>query len=886
MIRALRRLVMRLYPGAFRRTWGAELESVSTQALKTATQTGGEARSAEMLLLIDAIRMLPRAWMDQREHARIVESVVAQDDAPRNSWIKRMLDTLRQDMRHTFAQWRQAPMFTACAIATLAIGMGAAVAIFTVINGVLMRPMPYREPDRIAIIGSQFPFWADLPTLDRANSIESYATWQGWRAAFPEPDGSVGVRLSASVGPEFFQMLGVKPALGRLFDARDAQAAGDPIVLSWATWQSDFAGARDVLGRRIQMDGKTYTIIGVAPQGFEDPLAYPVNDIESAMFRVLVPPPPPARLARPGPGVGIVARLRQNATPGGAATELNNLLRDDYASAQVKPELELIRASDARTGGVKSTLAVLAGAVALLVLIGCVNAANLLLSRATVRRREITVRLALGAVRARIVRQMLTESLMLALAATAIGTWLGYLGSRAIITLGSTAVPRGAHVTLDIRVLLFSLVAAVATSILFGLVPALHTSSVPQAAILREEGRGSSGSRSGRRLRNALVITEIALAVTLSFSAGLLVHSLWKLQHVDPGYDTVNTLTLRVTMSPQKFPYEQRIALHQRIVEQIAAQPGVISAAAVTYHPLSGGGLPVPVGKELENGAKRVNTDFLSITPDYFKAMGIRLISGRSIEYSDAAGSQPVVVLSAQLAKESFNGANAVGNTITLGAVDYRVVGIAADVKEFTVASQNNDGIAYVSYAQTPQELLPPSSSIIVRGRGDAHALGAVSRGAIRDVEARIPIAFVRTMKDMLDIDLLAPRLRTILIGTFGAIAAMLAALGLLGVTAYGVAQTRDEISVRMALGARARQVALQVVRQSLVMACAGVSLGLLLSAAAARALSAFLFGIPASDMLVLASVVVGAVAIAIIAAWYPARRAAHTNPAAVLRSL
>jgi ABC-type antimicrobial peptide transport system permease subunit len=256
------------------------------------------------------------------------------------------------------------------------------------------------------------------------------------------------------------------------------------------------------------------------------------------------------------------------------------------------------------------------------------------------------------------------------------------------------------------------------------------------------------------------------------------------------------------------------------------------------------------------------------------------------VQYSDVKGAEPVTVLSAELAKETFNTVNAVGSTITLGDVDYRVVGVVADVKEFTVASQNADGIAYVSYAQTPEDILPASSSIIVRGHGDAHVLGAISRGAIRDVEPRIPIAFVRTMKDMLDIDLLAPRLRTVLIGAFGAIAAMLAALGLLGVTAYGVAQARDEISVRMALGARARQVALQVVRQSLVMAGFGVALGLLLAAAAARALSAFLFGVPQSDMVVLAAVVGGAITIAIIAAWYPARRAANTDPAAVLRSL
>ncbi len=911
MTRTMYALVLRFYPRDFRRQWEHELRGVADEALRAARASARlPARLRVALwLLLDAFAALPGAWRDAHVVARSNADGAGDDGSrpahtpagqslpptasipggpapsgrPRQRGGAALAAILRQDIRHSLRLWRRAPGFTAFAIGTLALGMGAVIAIFSVINGVLLRPMPYTAADRVMI--SPGYSWADLDDLRQASSIEGVAFWQGWRAAFRENDGSVGVRLSAAVTPDFFELLGVRPALGRLFRGQD-DPQGDDVVLSWGTWQADFGGRTDIVGQAMVMDGRSYTIIGVAASHFADPLAFPVQDIETAMYRLLPPPPPALRTQRNFRAYMATLRLRPGFTPNAAKKEIEGRIGPYYAQLNIPANVQVTPAQEARTGNVKPTLYLLSGAVALLLLIGCANAANLLLSRATVRRRELTVRGALGAARPRLIAQLLTESLLLALAAGAVGVWLGYLGSRGIIALGGTAIPRGEEVNLDPRVIAFAFGMALLTAVLFGLAPAVQWSRLSFSATLRENARGSTGSRTGSRLRHTLVVLETALAVMLSFGAGLLGRSLWKLQHVRPGYDAENVLTLRVTMNPARYPAPRRVELHEQITDALARLPGVTAAAAVNLHPLSGGAQPLPVGHPGDPVSARSPTAlFHPITPDYFRTMGIHLSAGRELQRTDGVGGEPVVVINEALAKKLFEGANPLGQSLAVLGQPYRVVGVAPNVNEFSL-STGGEQVVYITYAQSPAQAIPATSTFLVRGNGDARAFNAQVRAAIRDIDANLPIAFLRTMREMMDIDLLAPRLRTLLIVCFGVLAALLAAIGLTGVMAYTVSQSIPEIGVRMALGARERDVAAQVLKQSLRLTLTGLVIGLAGSLAAGHTVANMLFGIPPTDSTVLAGVAVSSTLLALLATWYPAHRAARVSPAAVLRSL
>jgi putative ABC transport system permease protein len=889
MMRLLIRAVLCLYPRAFRTRWGADLERVMGEATLAAGWRGWR---SSVWVLLDAVRALPGAWSEAGRRVAIHRGPFAGRSPgvgmgrglERASSFIRALDALMGDVRYTVQLWRRAPGFTAFAAGTLALGMGAVIALFSVINGVLLRPMPYAGADRVAI--AMRVSWPDLSVFERASSMEVFSYWQGWRVAFRESDGAVGVRLSASVAPDWFEMLGVKPALGRLFRSADDPTA-DGVVLSWGTWQSDFGGRPDVLGQGFTVDGRSYTVIGVAPRLFADPLGYPIQDIETAMYRLLPPPPIAERTQRTSWSYAAVVRLRPGRTPADAGTELSNLLKPEYEAIRAPVQLDIRGAREARVGTVGQTLLILSVAGGLLLLIGCANAANLMLSRATARRRELTVRSALGAARRRLVAQLLTESVMLALLAGLAGVWLGFAGSRAIVAFGGEAVPRGEGVGLDGRVIAFAFMTALSTAVLFGLAPMVQWSRPRAGEAFRESSRGTAGSRTGARLRNALVVSETALAVVLAAGAGLLTRSLWKLQHVDPGYDSASVLTLRVTMTADRYAPERRVQLHERIGQAIGRLSGVTAAAAVNLHPLSGGyfGIAVvPAGEPIPQEDPPTAL-FRTASPDYLTVMGIPLLAGRFLSAGDVAGSERVAVLNASAAHRLFGDDPAVGRSIDVMGQTHRIVGVAADVHEFSLSS-GGDGVVYVPYGQARPAAVPTTSTFVVRSNGDASRLTGEVRAAIRDVDDALPIAFERTMRDMMDIDLLAPRLRTILIACFGSIAALLAAIGLTGVMAHSVTQSLPEIGVRMALGARERDVAGRVVGQALGLALAGVAIGLVAALAAGRVLAGLLFGVPPHDSVVLGAVALATLSLAALASWYPARRAARVSPARVLRSL
>ena len=894
-------LLVRLYPRDFRNAWGGDVIASTHDALAAVRGRGAQAVvRVHAALVWDIVRTLPAAWRDMLQHfaregayarpagvARVGGGSAAQPpEEPRPGLLPRVVDALRQDVRYALLSWRRAPGFTAFTVGTLALGMGAVVAIFSVINGVLLRPMPYADADRVAI--TSYHSWADRREFERASTVEAMAFWQGWRAGFREGDGVVGVRHSASVEAHFFELLGVRPALGRLFTQTDAAGnAEGSVVVSYGFWQADLGGRPDAIGSTIHVDGRTYDVIGVLPEHFIDPLGFPVNDIETSLYRVL-PPPTTEDFARPTanfPIFAAAARLRVGATPESAQTEMLALVKPAYDAAEQTPDITVTNVHEAHAGEVRTTLMVLSGAVALLLLIGCVNAANLLLSRAHLRRRELTVRGALGAARTRLLAQLLTESVLIALAAGVVGIWLGFAGSRLIVRLGAESIPRASTVLLDGNVIAFSFAIALATAVLFGLAPALQWSDVSFATALRENAR-SMGSRTARRIRHGLVVLETALAVVLVFGAVLLGRSLYLLNSVDPGYDTTNVLSLRITMPPQRYDQPRRVLLHDELLAAIRAQPGVVDAAAITYHPLSGATAPVPVTAVATVPTRETPRIFFrSISTDYFETMGIELLLGRGILASDGAGAEPVVVLNQSAARQLFGDGNALGATAhVLGSVPARVVGIARDVHELTLAD-GGDPVIYMSYAQTPPNVLPSTSTFLVRARSNAHDVTPVVRAAIRGVDDTLPIAFFRTMRDMMDIDLLAPRLRALLVVCFGVLAGLLAAVGLTGVLAQTVSQTIPEIGLRMALGAGESRIAGLVIGQALKLTLAGIVIGTACALAASRAVAGFLFGVPPHDPVLLAGVAVGITVLALLAAWYPARRAARVQPIKALAS-
>jgi putative ABC transport system permease protein len=797
--------------------------------------------------------------------------------------VRRALDVFRTDIGYALRLWRRSPAFTACVIATLAIGVGATVAMFSVLYAVLFRPMEYAAPNEVAIaIGARYE---DFDRLRSAPPVKALVGWRSWRAGLREPDGSVGVRLSAAVAPSFFDVLGVRAARGRMIGGVDDAASDwNGVVMSWAAWEQDFGRRPDIVGTKLTIDDATYTVVGVAPRYFTDPLGFPVNDIETAFFRLLRPD------ERRGP-LQAVVRLRAPTTPELAQRDLDPLVERPPGAASAPtsiranaPRLRVVSAYDARIGDVKKTLYVLSGAVALLLLIACANAANLLLTRSVARRGELAVRTALGAERSRLIAQLLTECLALAAVASGIGAWLGYLGTRAIVGFAGDAIPRAAEVTMHPAVLFFIAGIAVLSAVLIGAIPAVRDSAGHASVGASGFARGSVGSRSSKRIRGVLAVAEVTLAVVLGSGGGILVRSLWRLEHVNPGFDTKQVLTVRVTLPPNRVAPPMRLQRNREILAALQSQPGVEAAAVVTVHPLTGGGNSVPVvrpGAEVGNDRSAISL-VRPILGDYFKTMGIRVVAGRAFTNSDDANSEPVVVLSRKQAARLYPG-GAMDHLLAIGDKTFRVVGLVDDIKEFAL-DQEDHGTVYLSYDQAPAQMIGGTSTFLVRAPSNGHTLDAAVRAAVRSVDAELPIAFFRTMRDMMDVQLLTPRLRTVLLGTFGVLAAILAIVGLASVMAYTVSQSLPEIGVRLALGATGRQVAGFVLRESVLLAGIGTIIGVIGAVAAGRLLQSLVFDVASNDPTVIALVAVGTVLFALAASWLPARRAAGVDPVRVLR--
>jgi putative ABC transport system permease protein len=815
------------------------------------------------------------------------------------------MERLMHDLRYGVRTLIKSPLFTCVAVVALALGIGANSAVFSVVNAVLLRPLQFKDPEQLAMLWGKFDKegiprnWISQPELfDLREQCQSYEDLAAYTTGGANLTGSgEPVRVSSAiVSPGFFQILGLQPAIGRTFVPEEEQPANSKVaVLGYGLWQSRFGGNPDVTSQTVQLNGETYAILGVMPAGFDFPekselwvpLALDRANLQSRGSHYL------QLIGRRKPGVS----LEQ------AQSELNivaQTLQQQYQQnypADTGFGLFLVPMHQQVVGEVRPALVVLLAAVGLVLLIACANVANLLLARATIREREVAVRTALGATRWRIVRQLLTESTLLALTGGAIGLLLAFICVKLFVAFGPRDIPRLEEISLDQRVIFFSLGLSVLTGLVFGLAPAFHLAKADLHESLKEGGRAVIGS-GHQRLRKILVVSEVAVALVLLAGAGLMLKSFRRVLEVDPGFRTENVLTMRLALPQTRYRENKDIIrFYKELLDRIAVLPGVATAGAVSHLPLSGAytsGTTIVedssgTATQLIQGYPYIEADRRVVSPTYFKALGIKLIDGRLLEESDNEAAPPVAVIDETFAKRFWPGGGAVGKRVVVGGTQQqlnwgRIVGVVSHVKHYALQKDGREQI-YFPYLQRPTR----SMFVTVLTAGDPSNQEAAVRAAVQTIDSDQPIYSIKSMDQLLSESVAQPRLNGILFGAFGVIAVILAAVGIYGVMSYSVEQRTHEIGVRMALGAQRRDVLRLIVGQGFGLTLTGVAIGAGVGLAAAlaftRVMSSLLFRVNATDPVtfVIVSLLLGVVAL--IACMMPARRAASCDPMIALRN-
>ncbi len=812
----------------------------------------------------------------------------------------RWLEDLWQDFRYALRTLRQKPGFAAVALLTLALGSGATTVMFTVIHGVLLKPLPYADPDRLVVLQEKtnwstqwgdvwaftYPNYLDCVKESRSLTLAAWR-WGGGTVSKPgEPENVEGREISS----DLFTALGVPLVRGRAFlPEEDRPGAAPVIIISYGLWQRRFAGNPGAIETQMVLDGKSYTIVGITPAGFR------LNDQELDVFTPLGQDTAPYMQARDGHGLMVWARLRPGATLAAARTELDVVgrrLAEQYPKTN-RGRTFVVDPLGPDVGDVRSTLWLLLGAVSLVLLIACVNVASLLLARAVSRERELAMRVALGAARSRLVRQCLTESAVLGLAGGALGMLLAAIGVRPFVALWPGSLPRAEEVQLDWRVLLFALGASLACGLLFGLAPALRAPVHAVEQTLRAGARTVVGS--SRRLHASFVISELALAVVLLVSAGMLGRTMLHLSSLDPGLNIRNVLTARMALSPATLSNPAQIrAAWQDVLEQARAVPGVQFAATVDTVPMREGdnriGYSTTAAMPPQDKQPIVLAN--SVSPDYLKVMGMRLLEGRFFDDRDRLGSESVVVVDEVMARQAFGREEPVGNHlwIDLTGDPVRVVGVVGHVRQWGLAGDDQSHFRaqlYYPFAQIPDRLLHRWSDLMsISIRTSVPSLSVVQplRHAVRGAGGDQVIYEVRTLEQLANASLARQRFLMVLFGIFAGLALLLASIGIYGVLAYLTGQRVPEIGVRLALGASSGEVLGMVLRQSLGMICVGVGLGTVAAFLAARLLERWVEGMQPTDAVTFASMILILVAAALLASFIPARRASRVDPLSALR--
>jgi putative ABC transport system permease protein len=803
------------------------------------------------------------------------------------------METLLQDFRYSIRTLAKQPGFALVAIFTLALGIGANTAIFSVVNAVMLRPLPYKEPERLVRV------WQTSTKNPQDRNHASALNFRDWRdqnqsfdstAAYlnrtaynltgaGEPERVSGSPVSASL----FPMLGVEPALGRGFlEEEDHKDGNKVVILSHNLWQSRFGGDPDVLGNTLMLDNQNFMIIGVMPPDFRYPSADTALWVPIAIdFK---------DWGRGNFFLDVIARLKPEVTLEQAQADMDAIalrLENDYPSTNTDSRIAIVPMHEQVVSKTRPLLVVLLGAVAFVLLVACANVANLLLARAAGRRKEIAIRVALGATRMRLVRQLLSESLLLSVAGGLLGLLVALWGNRALIALTPDAFPRVEEIGIDGRVLAFTLALSLITGIVFGLIPALQASRPNLNETLKEGGRNSTTSEGF--MRRGLVVVEVALALILLIGAGLMIRSFARLSEVDPGFSTEKILTAEIALPRSKYPGSTvQATFFQKLIDRVAVLPGVQATGAATALPLTrfnNWRLFYIDGRPHASARDYTGAGYRAISANYFKAMGIPVLKGRELSESDHEKSERVVIINNSFAQRFFADEDPIGKRMKMGTEPespgpwMTVIGIVGDVKHTEIDEDAKPEI-YLPYLQAPQSVM----TMAIRTTGNPELFAEILRREVQAIDQDQPLAKVATIDQLIDRSMARRRFNMLLLGTFAAVALLLASLGIYGVMSYTVTQNTREIGIRMALGAQSNNVLRLVIGQGMALAVIGVAIGIAGSFGLTRLMESLLFGVAATDMVTFIAIPAILSIVALLACYLPARRATKVDPMISLR--
>jgi putative ABC transport system permease protein len=806
-----------------------------------------------------------------------------------------------KELRYAARMLVKRPGFTLVAVLTLALGIGANTAIFSVVNATLLRPLPFKDPDRVVMIwGVLAKLQADTlpnsaPNFEGlrkdAKSFEHMSAFRSWSWQLTG-SGDPELLRGARVTSDFFEAVGAGPTLGRVFTAEEDVPNRAPVaVISYDLWQRHFGGDQNVIGKTITLTGQNAMVIGVMPAGFRFPGG--ANMIPGLQFSLQNDVWMPLAITdeqrqRQGNlNLATIGRLKPGVSPLQGRTELN-AIQQGLPLGTIGFGINVVPLHQQMVGTIRKPLFVLLATVAFVLLIACANIANLLLARATSRQKEIAIRAALGAGRRRIVGQLLTESLLLSITGGAIGLLLAVWGNSLLVSLIPREVPRISEVSVDPRILLFTLAISILTGLIFGLVPALQASRFDLNKSLKDGVRGMTSGAGQNRLRSLLVVSEVAMALVLLIGAALLMKSFVRLLEVKPGFNPANVLTFEVqlpNLPPSRYERdEEQTAFFQQLTTRLQALPGVENAGGVLSLPLSGAVESTDLfvaGQESRDGL-RPQADYTVVTPNYFATLQIPLLQGRQLNAQDKQDAPLVIVINDTLAARLWPGQDPIGKRLRVGfeEKDREVIGVVGTIKQTTLDAEAHAAM-YLPHLQSPN----PRLTLLVRTHGDPLSIAAAVRQEVRAIDKDVPVTQVQTMEKVLGASVAQPRFSMLVVALFAALALVLSAVGIYGVMAYAVSRRAHEIGVRMALGAGANQVLKLVLKDGMTLALAGIALGLLGAFALTRLMASLLFGVGAKDPATFISVAVFLALVAFIACYIPARRATKVDPLVALRN-
>lgn len=797
------------------------------------------------------------------------------------------------------------PGLTIVAVLTLALGIGANTAIFSVVNFVLLRPLTYSHPDQLVMIWERnlkkgfsasptsFGNFVDFRDTAKSTDVAAFTETNFNLSGADHPERVAGLRVSANL----FHILGVPPVRGRILSlTEDKPGAGHVVILSYGLWQRSFGANPNLVNQTIQLNSQSYTVIGIMPPEFKFPPSFSVAIVgsEETIFNADLWVPlttDDVPLVRDLRNLKMIGRLKPGVTLPQAQAEINTIssrLEKEYPDVNGGMESHLIPLPQQVTGDVRPALLILLAAVGIVLLIACANVANLLLAKATTRQKEIAIRTALGASRVRVLRQLLTESVLLGLVGGLLGLLFAIVGTNSLIAFVSPTIPRLKDFGFDVKVLLFTLLISLLTSLVFGLTPALDASRPNLNEALKEGGRGSGGGSSRHRLRNLLVIVEVALAVVLVSASGLMFRSFIRLQSINPGFNPQNLITLEIELPEGRYhAVQEQTALQRQILQRMGAIPGVQYAGTVDYLPFSGSAFNSSFtieGRPNTAPTERPRAFYRVISTDYFGVMEIPFRRGRQFTEYDTAAVPGVAIINDAAVRKYWPGEDPIGKRIKRGRPESKnpwisIVGIVGGASQNSLRDESQPEI-YMPCLQSPS----PAFTLVVRTTSDPEALAGAVRREVWATDKELPVTSMKLMEDLMSNSVAQPRLYVLLLSVFAALALILTAIGVYGVMAYSVTLRTHDIGIRMALGARPMDIFKQVIGQALILALIGLGIGLVMALGTTRLISSLLYGAKTTDLITLAVTSLTLLGVALLASYIPARKATKIDPIVALR--